>query len=354
MQIIQQKKKTEKNLYYGVDLNDKKAVEREFRKRNNIHRLVTLIAILAIAALGVVFFDFYRVNFVGGKPIFAKSTKVKNGTLFEGIGYSVLYCNDGERHVGAVIYADCLSADENSNTFKEVLSKAIIRYAEDNKMSSKGSIEDIVINEFYHDEDIVINNETIEDKIKKDAEKKDSLIDPNRKEHKSKDDTLEFADYYVDFSVVCKKGDNCLKFNKDFNDISHVRVIVRFDWFNDVSDFVYVKNSGLRYQALNEEYGQKIKDYLRSEGKINEDNIRSLDVRFLDTKGKVNFRGTTYADSYLIQLVYMCNDNSNTCITPYDKEDEQGDYANLSFQATMFLDANDNIVSMGPKEYFGL
>ena len=50
----------------------------------------------------------------------------------------------------------------------------------------------------------------------------------------------------------------------------------------------------------------------------------------------------------------MCNDNSNTCITPYDKEDEQGDYANLSFQATMFLDANDNIVSMGPKEYFGL
>ena len=69
----------------------------EERRRNNIHRLVTLVAIIAIAALGTVFFDFVRVNYMGGKPIFAKHTRVKNGTLFEGIGYNVLYCNNGER-----------------------------------------------------------------------------------------------------------------------------------------------------------------------------------------------------------------------------------------------------------------
>lgn len=356
MQIIQQKKKTEKNMYYGVDLNDKKAVEREFRRRNNIHRLVTLIAVIAMAALGTVFFDFYRVNYMGGKPIFASHTKVKNGTLFEGIGYSVLYCNNGERHVGAVLYADCQTIDENSDTFKQVLSKAIIRYAEEYKLSSKGTISEVTINDYYLDEELIIDNQTIEDKIKEDAEKKDSLINPNRekRKHEKNASDVQYVDYYVDFGVKCKKGNNCIALAKDYNDMSHIRMVIRFDWFNDVADLLYTKNTGEHYKAMNEEYRPKVIAYLRSEGKINEDNLRSLDIRFLDTSGKTKFRGSSYADSYLIQLIYMCNDNSNTCITPYDKEDEEGDYANLSFQATMFLDAEDNIVSMGPKEYFSL
>ena len=134
MLIVEKKKHDETNMYYGVDLNDKKAVEREFRRRNNIHRLVTLIAIIVMIGLGVVFFDFYRVNFMGGRPLFATYTRVKNGTLFNGLGYSVLYCNNGERHVGAVLYTDCESVDPDSNTFKEVLARSIKSFAEENNM----------------------------------------------------------------------------------------------------------------------------------------------------------------------------------------------------------------------------
>ena len=354
MQIVEKKKHDETNLYYGVDLNDKKAVEREFRRRNNIHRLVTLVAILVMLALGVVFFDFCRVNYMGGKPIFAKYTKVKNGTLFEGLGYSVLYCNNGERYVGAVLYNDCESVDPNSSSFKEVLARAIKDYAETAKLSKKGTISEVTVHEFYHDEDLVVSNETIEDKIKKDAEKKNSLFNPNRKKHQESEDELQFADYYVDFEVTCKKGDNCLNLDKEFEDPSHLRVVVRFDWFNEIVEFLYTKETGEHAKRMNEEYSEKIKEYLTSEGKAIPENIRSLNVKFIKTKGKGKFRDTKYAESYLIQIDYLCLDDGNSCITPFDKEDEQGDFSNLSFRATLFLNGDGSIISMGPKEYFDL
>jgi hypothetical protein len=354
MLVVEKKKHDETNMYYGVDLNDKKAVEKEFRRRNNIHRLVTLVAILLILALGVVFADFCRVNYMGGRPVFAKYSKVKNGTLFEGLGYSVLYCTNGERYVGAVLYNDCESIDPDSNSFKEVLARSIRLYAEGAKLSKKGSIDEIIIHEFYADEELSIDNETIEDKIKKDAEKKTSLINPNPEKTKDKDDVLLYYDYYVDFEVKCKKGDNCLNLEKDFEDPSHLKVIVRFDWFNDIVQILYSKTTGEHAKIMGAEYSEKVKNYFVSDGKATEDNIKSIEITFLDTKGKGKFRGTSYAESYLIRVDYRCLDDGNACITPYDKEDEEGDFSNLSFRASMFLDGEGNIISMGPKEYFDL
>ena len=57
---------------------------------------------------------------------------------------------------------------------------------------------------------------------------------------------------------------------------------------------------------------------------------------------------------YLVQIDYLCTNNSNTCVLPFDKQDAEGDYANLSFLSSMFIDAEGNILLMGPKEYLNL
>ena len=137
MKIVEKKKHDETNMYYGVDLNYKKAVEKELRRRNNIHRLVTLGTIISMTALGVVFADFCRVNYMGGRPIFVQYSRVKNGSFFEGLGYSLLYYSNGERYVGAVLYNDCESIDLDSNIFTKVLAISIIEYAEEAKLSKK-------------------------------------------------------------------------------------------------------------------------------------------------------------------------------------------------------------------------
>ncbi len=74
----------------------------------------------------------------------------------------------------------------------------------------------------------------------------------------------------------------------------------------------------------------------------------------VENHGKFKFRGTVYAESYLIQVDYLCHDGDNNCVTPVDKEDTEGDYANLSFLASVFMDAEGNILLIGPKQYLDL
>ena len=61
MQYVKPKIHDETNYYNGVDLNDKKAVRKEFAKRRATHTFFTLIFIAIFAALAVVAFDYYKV-----------------------------------------------------------------------------------------------------------------------------------------------------------------------------------------------------------------------------------------------------------------------------------------------------
>ena len=75
MNIVNKKPQQTKNVFYGVDVNDKQAVEKEYKRLQSQHRKITILVIIVLAFLGVVGFDFYRVNFIGGKPIFAVHKK---------------------------------------------------------------------------------------------------------------------------------------------------------------------------------------------------------------------------------------------------------------------------------------
>ena len=100
MQPINKKPmETPENKFYGIDVNNKEAVEKEFKRLKNRHRLVTIVVIITLLVLGFFVYDFIRVTELGGRPIFVISEKVEDGTKFKGIGYEVLYCNNGDRYV---------------------------------------------------------------------------------------------------------------------------------------------------------------------------------------------------------------------------------------------------------------
>ena len=56
----------------------------------------------------------------------------------------------------------------------------------------------------------------------------------------------------------------------------------------------------------------------------------------------------------LVQITYLCNDNSNTCVHALDDNDLDGEFTNLMFYGSMFLDKENNVLLFGPKEYFDL
>ena len=107
MEYVKPKVHDETNYYNGIDLNNKEAVKKEFAKRKATHTFFTLILIAVFIGLGVVAFDFFRVYQMGQKPFFAVKKAVEGGSLYKGIGYEVLYCENGERHLGAVLYKTC-------------------------------------------------------------------------------------------------------------------------------------------------------------------------------------------------------------------------------------------------------
>ena len=66
------------------------------------------------------------------------------------------------------------------------------------------------------------------------------------------------------------------------------------------------------------------------------------------------FRNNTYSDSYLVKIRYMCVDNGNTCVHPLDDTDMEGDFTNLMFYGSMFVNSEGKVLLFGPKEYFDL
>lgn len=320
MNIIGKKRiDSSKNEFYGVDVNDKNAVVNEFNRLKKRHRNITILVIVVLCILGVILFDFWRVNFVGGKPIFAISSKVERGTLFSGLGYKVLYCDSGERYIGSVLYKTC--EEPNENDFRNFLYELFVDYEIKNEKLDKSNLESLVINDFVTDSE---NDEG-------------------------------GSDYLLSLSVICKDGSNdCFKYDKEFDDYDNIKLYISINKYNEIYNVFSFKNSGVYFEQLNEIYTEKVKNYLLNEGKIVGDNLRDFEVTLVSNNGKDKFRGVTYADSYLINISYLCSDNTNECVVPFDKEDYEGDYANLVFYSSMYLDNEDNVVLVGPRQYLEL
>ena len=90
-----------KNICYGVDTNDRQAVEAEFLRLKKRHRNFTILAIVVLAFLAVIAFDFYNVNKNNAKPILAIKQRIDNGDKYLGIGYTAIYCDNGDTYIGA-------------------------------------------------------------------------------------------------------------------------------------------------------------------------------------------------------------------------------------------------------------
>jgi hypothetical protein len=110
------------------------------------------------------------------------------------------------------------------------------------------------------------------------------------------------------------------------------------------------KFNGLYYEELVIKYKEKIIDYMTKNNLITPDNLKSFDVKLLDNYGLYTFREKTYSDAYHVQVTYLCLDNSNTCVVPFKEEE----FDNLKFEMSMFLDDNDDVALLGPKQYFNL
>ncbi len=320
MNVINKKKHEQTpNYFYGVDVNDKEAVREEYNRLRNKHRLITIFVIAVLGCLSLVVGDFIRVTKLGGKPVFATSKKVERGTLFSGIGYKVLYCNNGQRYVGSVLYKTCEDFDEKK--FSNVLYEKLVNYSADKKLLNRNYLNEFKIEDVIYDED---NEEG-------------------------------GSDYLATISFSCKDGnDKCFKTSKEFNDPYNIKIYVRIDKYNEIYDIVTFKNSGAYYNELKEQYAVKVQNYLKNNNLLNEENLRYLRIELMENHGKYKFRGNTYADSYLVEINYSCNDDTNTCVTPEGDETLDGDFANLSFYMSMFLDDQDNISLMGPRQYFDL
>ncbi len=307
------------NIFYGVDVNNKQAVMKEYKRLKQRHRFFTILSIVVLAFLGWIILDFVRVNTMGGKPMVAISKKVENGTLFQGIGYKVLYCDDGERYIASELYKSCSSVD--TLTYSQVVYEKLMEYAEKKKIIDMGNLESFKINSLEADED---NDEG-------------------------------GKDYLLDVSFACKDGKNkCFKTGKEYNDPFNIKFYVKINKFNEVYKVLPFKDSGRYYEQLVYDYSEKVKNYLKENNMLVEENLRYYTLALVENNGKYKFRGITYADTYLIKIDYLCKENNDSCIKAFDKKDYEGDYSNLTFYASMFLNSENEVTLVGPREYLDI
>lgn len=320
MKIIDKKPmETPENIFYGVDVNNKASVEKEFLRLKKRHRRITIAVVIILLILSVFVLDFCRVNFFEAKPVFAIEKSVEEGTLFSGIGYKVLYCKNGERYVGSVLYKTC--TEETEIDFTNYVYEKLVDYARENKLLDESKLTDFNVVSY--------------------------IVDGDNDEGGS--------DYLVNLSYSCKNDSvTCFKTDKEYYDTNNVNLYIKINKYNEVYGIEYFKDTGVYYEYLVQQYTEKLKEYLINNEKLEEDNLRSFSIKLIDNNGKYKFRGITYADSYLIQVDYLCLDDGNTCVNAIDKKDNEGDFANLTFLASMFLDSEGNIALVGPREYLEL
>lgn len=319
MQPIDRKPvETPENNFYGVNVNDKVAVEAEFVRLQKQHKLVTILVIISLLIIGFFMYDYIRVTELGGKPIFVIEEKVEEGTKFKGLGYEVLYCNNGERYAGPVIIKKC--TEESGVTLENFVYKKFVDYAVNSKMLNKNNLE---------------------------------VLEFNLVEYDGTNDE-KGGDYRVNLKYSCKLDKKCFNLVKEYESKDDINIYVRLNKFNEVYEIAYFKDSGNYYDYLVNLYKENLKTYLVQNNKIDMENLRSFELALEENHGKYKFRGNVYSDSYLVKITYMCKDNGNKCVRALDDADMDGDFSNLMFYGSMFVDNNGNVLLFGPKEYFDL
>jgi hypothetical protein len=214
------------NNFYGIDVNNHEAVKKEFERLQKQHRTVTIVVVIVLLILSFFIFDFIRVTELGGKPVFVLEKKIEDGTKFVGIGYEVLYCNNGERYVGSVVYKKCVK--EDSVTVSNFVYKKFVDYVVKNKLLDKSSLDNLVFTVVEFDS--------------------------------SNDDGSN--DYHVNLKYTCKNRKKCLKLSNEYYTNDNVNLYVRLDKYNEVSEIMPFKNSGLYYDKLIQLYLDKLKTYM--------------------------------------------------------------------------------------------
>lgn len=186
--------------------------------------MIIKVVIIVLIVLGVLGFDIYRVTEMGGKPILAFSKRVDKGTLFSGIGYKVLYCENGERYVGSVLYKTCGDFDENS--FTNLIYEKLIDYSIDKKIVDINNLDNLTITNVEQDES----------------------------------NDQDGSNFYLDINFTCKDGrSRCFRTDKEFNNPLNIGLYVRLNRYNEIYEVLTFKNSGNHYNKLVVDYTQKVK-----------------------------------------------------------------------------------------------
>ena len=302
------KPKDNKIIIEGVDLNDREAVMnkyKELKRKKTVLSLVTFIGVLLIVVVG---FDFWNVNFNDGTPILALKTNVKNGIHYQGLGYEVLICSD-EKYLNESdkkCYETEETKKEEIKTYKEVLHASLLDYFK-KKNYINSNFDNFVINSYTKD---------------------------------GEDEEKGYIEYFMDITYTCNDGGSgCFKTLMERINQNNLLIYVSIDKANIVKNIYTFNDEGARYNELVTNYTEKLKNYLIVNNMLISDNLRSFKLELLDNKGKYNYNGVTYGDAYKIKVSYMCLDNTDTCVTRFEDENN----ANLAFEAIMFITESDEV-----------
>ena len=294
------------NYTYGVDTNDKEAMKKEYKRLKRKHMLVSFLAILGIGILMFFGYDFVMVNMMNKKPLVATKERVDGGYFYQGVGYKILYCDNGDVYKAVIDKEKCSKV--NGSTFDEVFYNSFMDYVKKEKIVDSLNL---------------------------------LKIDIINKEYDS-DNNYGGSDYIVDMKYNCVDGsDSCFKVLKETNDQKTLKLYVSLNDVNKVADVFTFKNSGKYYDTLVSDYTEKIKQYKIDNGMINEEQLRMFSVKLVDNYGRYKYNGVMYADTYLVGIDYLCLDDGNACVVGENYQQE-----NLYFEEVMLLDDENNVSLM--------
>ena len=306
------------NKFYGVDVNDKEAVKREFKRLKRQHALVTFITVIILGIMGLFAFELYRVNILEQHPILAIKKRVDNGYLYRGIGYESLYCDDGTKYVMNSAYASC--NDNGVTKYDGVILKSFKEYAKENNMMDESKLLTLSIESYEFDETTT-----------------ETYTDLNTGEKV----TNEYNYYLVQFNYSCSNDSHlCINFGREFKDYTDAKVYVKMNKDNKVVSVEHFKASGIYYENLKADLIPKVREYFVNTNLIPDDEaIRTFGLTIKESYGYYKYNGTYYGDAYVVSIEYTCLDNGNTCVdfTNYD------DTENLTFNIALFIDLEGNV-----------
>lgn len=316
------------NIFYGVDVNDKKAVKKEYIKLKFRHYFVTLISIVVLCGLGVLAFEFYRVSVLGQHPLLAVKKRVDNGYMYQGVGYKALYCDDGTKYSYYTPYDSC--TNNGKMNYDQILLQSFKEYINDKKIVDESKLVSLDINNYEFDE-------TVTEK-RTDVKTGEEVID-------------EYNYYLVSLSYSCSDDNNCLNLGREFINKSDVKVYLKINKENKVSNVEYFRNSGKYYENTVNDLLPKVRQYFLDNNLINnEEDLRMFNLTLKKSYGYYKYDNVYYADSYVATIDYLCYSNGNTCLN----DQEYASTENMSFDIALFIDEDGNVSRIAKSLVFDL